>query len=60
MKKMYRNTMRRVACFILGFERCPADYKRNFMNDLWGLLLKLFLTTASVFLFMIMMVSWSR
>lgn len=58
MKKMYRSTMRRVARFILGFERCPTDYKRSFMNDLLGLFLKLFFTTTSVFLLMAMAVSW--
>lgn len=59
MKKMYRNTMRRVARFILGFERCPADYKRNFVDDLWELLLKLFCTITFVFLFMIIAVTWA-
>jgi len=57
MKKMYRNTMRKVARFILGFERCPADYKRSFMNDLRELLLKLFCTTTFVFLLMVVVVS---
>lgn len=59
MKKMYRNIMRRVARFILGFERCPADYKRSFMNDLWELFLKLFCTAIFVFLLMTMAISWA-
>jgi hypothetical protein len=59
MKKMYRNTMRRVARFILGFERCPADCKRSFMNDLWELFLKLFCVATFVFLLMVMAVVWA-
>ena len=58
MKKMYRNTMRKVARFILGFERCPADYKRSFIDDLCELFLKLIFTTTFVFLMMAMVVSW--
>lgn len=58
MKKMYRNTMRKVARFILGFERCPADYKRSFIDDLCELFLKLIFTATSVFLLMVMVVSW--
>lgn len=59
MKKVYRRTMRKVARFILGFERCPVDYRHNFMNDLWGLFLKLFCAATFVFLLMIIMVSWA-
>lgn len=56
MKKMYRNTMRKVARFILGFERCPADCKRSFVDDLWELFLKLFCTTTFIFLLLVMVV----
>ena len=59
MKKMYRNIMRKVARFILGFERCPTDCKRSFMDDLWELFLKLFCTATLVFLLMIIMVCWA-
>jgi hypothetical protein len=58
MKKIYRNTMRKVARFILGFERCPTDYKRSFIDDLCELFLKLIFTTTFVFLMMAMVVSW--
>lgn len=57
MKKIYRNAMRKVARFILGFERCPVDYKRSFMADLWELFLKLFCTATLVFLLAAMAVS---
>lgn len=59
MKKMYRHTMRKVARFILGFERCPADCKRSFMDDLLELFLKLFCTATFVFLLTIIIVSWA-
>ena len=56
MKRMYRNAMRKVARFILGFERCPTDYKRSFVDDLCKLFLKLLCTVIFVFLLMAMMV----
>ena len=29
MRKLYRRTMRTVARFILGFDNCPVDCKRD-------------------------------
>ena len=30
IKRIYRHCMRTIARFILGFENCPKDYKKNF------------------------------
>lgn len=48
--KIYRRLMRKLARFILGFERCPADCRKNYrqilVNVISGLLLSL---VAAVF-----------
>lgn len=33
MRKLYRRTMRTIARFILGFENCPSDCKKNFKKQ---------------------------
>lgn len=38
MYKMYRRVMRKIARWILSFERCPRGYRRNYMEELLSLL----------------------
>ena len=59
MKETYRKTMCKVARFILGFERCPIDYKRSFVKDIWGLFLKVLCTATSVFLLTVILITLS-
>ena len=33
LHKLYRKTMRTLALFILGFDRCPVDCRRNYKAD---------------------------
>ena len=44
MYKMYRRAMRKIARWILSFERCPRGYRRNYMEELLSLL-GIFLTS---------------
>ena len=34
MEKIYYKTMRRLARFIHGFDRCPIDYKKSFKKQM--------------------------
>lgn len=38
MYKMYRRIMRKIARWILSFERCPKGYRRNYMEEFLSLL----------------------
>ena len=33
LKRLYRKAMRRLARFILGFERCPTDCRKNYKES---------------------------
>lgn len=33
LKRFYRKTMRRLARFILGFERCPTDCRKDYKES---------------------------
>ena len=34
IKRVYRRLMRQVARFILGFDNCPSEYKKNYVYRL--------------------------
>jgi hypothetical protein len=59
MKKTYKKVMRKVARFILGFERCPIDYKRSFVKDMQGFFLKVLCTATSIFLLTAILIALS-
>lgn len=33
MYKMYRRMMRKIARWILSFDRCPSSYRRNYKEE---------------------------
>ena len=33
MYKMYRRVMRKIARWILSFDRCPRGYRRNYLEE---------------------------
>lgn len=52
IRRIYRRCMRTIARFILGFENCPKDYKRNFVERIGNGVLYLISGFAVVFAFL--------
>lgn len=52
IKRIYRRCMRTIARFILGFENCPKDYKKNFVERIGNGVLYLIGGFAVVFAFL--------
>ena len=46
--KFYHRSMRKLARFVLGFERCPVDCKRDFLLDGLEAAGRLVITAAAV------------
>ena len=38
MYKMYRRMMRKIARWILSFDRCPSSYRRNYKEEFLSIL----------------------
>lgn len=52
IRRIYRRCMRTIARFILGFENCPKDYKKDFVEHIGNGVLYLIGGFAVVFAFL--------
>lgn len=52
IRRIYRRCMRTIARFILGFENCPKDYKKDFVERIGNGVLYLISGFAVVFAFL--------
>ena len=52
IRQIYRRCMRTIARFILGFENCPKDYKKDFVERIGNGVLYLIGGFAVVFAFL--------
>lgn len=52
MKRIYRRCVRTIARFILGFENCPRDYKKDFVKRIGNGILYLISGFTAVFTFL--------
>ena len=57
-KRLYRKATRKACRYILGFERCPTDYKRNYKEETLVVIDAFIITAATVFVFF-MMIVWA-
>lgn len=59
IRRIYRRCMRTIARFILGFENCPKDYKKDFAERIGNGVLYLIGGFAVVFAFLIIALALS-
>lgn len=52
IKRIYRHCMRTIARFILGFENCPKDYKKDFVERIENSVLCLIGGFSVIFVFL--------
>ena len=52
IRRIYRRCMRTIARFILGFENCPKDYKKDFVERIGNGVLYLISGFAIMFAFL--------
>ena len=59
IRRTYRRCMRVIARFILGFDNCPREYKKDFVERIGNGILYLVggLVAVIVFLFMVLALS---
>lgn len=55
-KRLYRKAMRKVCRYLLGFERCPVDCKRDYKEDALIMIDAVIITITTVFIFFMMIV----
>lgn len=59
IRRIYRRCMRTIARFILGFENCPKDYKKNFVERIGNGVLYLIGGFAVMFAFLTIVLALS-
>lgn len=52
IRRIYRRCMRTIARFILGFENCPKDYKKDFVEHIGSGVLYLIGGFVVIFIFL--------
>lgn len=57
---IYRRCMRTIARFILGFENCPKDYKKDFVERIGNGVLYLIVDLVAIFIFLVMILALSH
>ena len=60
IRRIYRRCMRTIARFILGFENCPKDYKKDFVERIGNSVLYLISGFAIMFAFLTITLALSR
>lgn len=59
IKTIYRRCMRVIARFILGFDNCPKDYKKDFIERIGNGILYLVGGLVVIFVFLVMTLALS-
>lgn len=60
IRRIYRRCMRTIARFILGFENCPKDYKKDFVERIGKGILYLVGGVVAVIAFLAMILALSQ
>lgn len=59
IRRIYKRCLRTIARFILGFDNCPKDYKKNFLKRIGNGLLYLIGVLVATFAFLVMALALS-
>ena len=59
IRRIYRRCMRTIARFILGFDNCPKDYKKDFVERIGNGILYLIGGLVVIFAFLVMTLALS-
>lgn len=59
IRRIYRRCMRTIARFILGFDNCPKDYKKDFVERIGNGILYLVGGLVIIFAFLVMALALS-
>ena len=57
MRRTYRRVMRKIARYILGFERCPSGCRKNYKAIALELMADVAVTFAAIFLFGLLVIN---
>lgn len=59
IRRIYRRCLRAIARFILGFDNCPKDYKKDFAERIGNGILYLIGGLVVIFVFLVMTLALS-
>lgn len=59
MKKLYHKIMRKIARFIIGFESCPIECRRDLLSDLRNLFISIASAITVILLMIYIVIAWA-